>query len=434
MRYLFEPAPYKIGYGGRGSAKTWNYARYVLLQALGPQPIRILCAREFQNSIRESVHATLRGQIYMMGLESQFRITDNTLASIYGSEFIFKGLHNNVQSVRSMENIKICWVEEAANVSKLSWETLIPTIFRQQDDSAEMLISFNPMYAKDETYQRFVLNPPDGITPHLLSYRDNPWFPPGLRREMEYLKRVDYDAYLHVWEGKCRSQSDAQVFRGKYVSEAFEISPSWNGPYQGTDWGFAVDPTTLVRCYISQDGRKLFISHEAYQVGLDIDKTPEFFKKEVPLSEQFLTRADSAQPSVISYMQRHGFPEMRGVEKWAGSVEDGIRFLRQFEQIVIHPRCIHALQEAEDYSYKIDKLTNDVLPEIVDKHNHIWDAVRYALEPIIRQATSGLLTFIEDKNKEDKERAEREKVETARIVKTTQQGLSIPAWLRDMKD
>lgn len=432
LKFLFRPKRYKVAFGGRGSAKSWNFARalvIMMVQRVGltkPQQIRILCAREFQNSLKDSVHQLLCDQIELMGFSDYFAITDKEIKTHWGSFVIFAGLHNNVAKIKSMEGIDICWVEEAERVSDRSWELLIPTL---RKPGSEIWITFNPDSEDDPTYKRFVkhgsLLGEDAIIKKI-SWRDNPWFPEELRKEKDYLARVDAAAYEHVWEGECRSNSDKQIMRGKYVIESFEPAADWDGPYQGADWGFANDPTTLVRLWIH--GNKLYIEHEAYKVGCDIDKTPDLFDQSVPDARKCRTRADCARPETISYMQRHGYPEVVAVSKWDGSVEDGIAFIRQFEQIVIHTRCKHSAEEARLYSYKVDKLTGDVKAEAEDKHNHIWDAVRYALEPMIKQAGSGLLTFLANKRKDAEEEQQKlldqhTKVGSTLIHKQSTQGM-----------
>jgi len=434
LKFLFRPKRYKVAYGGRGSAKSWNYARALIIKMvecvgkLKTEQLRMLCAREFQNSLKDSVHQLLCDQIELMGFSQYFSITDKEIKTHWGSYIIFAGLHNNQTKIKSMEAIDICWVEEAEKVSDRSWEILIPTL---RKPGSEIWVTFNPDSEDDPTYKRFVKNRADlGDTAHVvkLSWRDNPWFPEELRKEKDYLARVDAAAYEHVWEGECRTNSDAQIMRGKYVIQAFDPGSDWDGPYQGADWGFANDPTTLVRLWIHDT--KLYIEKEAYKVGCDIDKTPELFDN-VPGARKYRTRADCARPETISYMQRHGYPEVVATGKWDGCVEDGIVFIRQFEQVVIHPECKHSAEEARLYSYKIDKLTGDVKAEVEDKHNHIWDAVRYALEPMIKQAGSGLLTFLANKKKESEEEQRRlaaipTKVGDNTIHKQTKEGMTPP--------
>lgn len=431
FKFLFRPKRYKVAHGGRGSAKSWNFARALIIMAY-EKKIRVLCGREFQNSIKESVHHLLESQIERLGLSAYFKITDAGITSHLGSEFIFTGLKNNTTKIKSLEGVNIAWIEEAEKVSDRSWEILIPTM---REKGSEIWISFNPDSEKDPTFVRFVTNEKmlgDDCHTVQVSWRDNPWFPEELRKEKDYLARVDPIAYAHVWEGACRTNSDKQVLFGKYVIQHFEVDPTWDGPYQGADWGFAKDPTTLVRCYIDSSDKeapKLYISHEAYGIGVDTNNIPAMFNRRVPDGAKYRTRGDCARPETISYLQKHGYPEIVGCIKWDGSVEDGVAFLRQFAQIIIHNECTHTAEEARLYSYKVDKLTGDILPEIEDKHNHIWDAVRYALEPHIRNAGTGLFAYMQRKLKDKADNAKRDDVGTttelgagSEVRTVTQQG------------
>lgn len=207
---LFKPAHsrYRVLYGGRGGAKSWAVARALLIKA-AERPIRILCAREFQTSIRDSVHKLLSDQIVEMGLLELYEVTQAAIRGTNGSEFAFVGLKNNVANVKSYEGIDICWVEEAQTVSRNSWNILIPTIRKEE---SEIWITFNPELENDETYQRFVVQPPDGATVQKINWSDNPWFPETLRAEKDALKARDEQAYNQVWEGMCRQTIDGAIF------------------------------------------------------------------------------------------------------------------------------------------------------------------------------------------------------------------------------
>ena len=208
LQCLFEKSRYKVLYGGRGGAKSWGVARALLIKA-AKEPLRILCAREFQTSIRDSVHKLLCDQIESLGLGSFYEITQTSIRGKNGSEFSFVGLKNNVANVKSYEGVSICWVEEAQTTSRLSWNVLIPTI-RKPD--SEIWITFNPELESDETYQRFVLHPPEDCIVQKINWSDNPWFPDTLRLEKDNLKLRDPEAYNVVWEGLCRQTVDGAVF------------------------------------------------------------------------------------------------------------------------------------------------------------------------------------------------------------------------------
>lgn len=206
FRKLFTPKRYKAPYGGRGSAKSWSIAEALILIALEPRllfpkasKIRILCTREIQNSIKESVHKLLSDTIERLKLGHIFIITNSSIICHNGSEFIFMGLLRNVDQIKSTEGINICWVSEAHNVSDESWDLLMPTI-RAED--SEIWIDFNPKYEHDATYQRWVVNPPENCISWLVNYTDNPYFPEVLRVEMEQDKAKDFKLYEQKWLGK----------------------------------------------------------------------------------------------------------------------------------------------------------------------------------------------------------------------------------------
>lgn len=205
---LFDSVRYKILYGGRGGCKSWGIARYLLI-AGSKRPLRILCARELQKSIKDSVHRLLSDQIISMGLSSFYTILKNSITGKNGTEFFFEGLRHNSAQIKSYEGIDKVWVEEAVFVSKSSWNFLIPTI---RKEGSEILVSYNPELEEDETHQRFVINPPTNSVVVEMSWRDNPWFTAELRQEMEDLKERDYQDYLTVWEGQCRQAVEGAIY------------------------------------------------------------------------------------------------------------------------------------------------------------------------------------------------------------------------------
>lgn len=208
FQFLFRPKRYKVAYGGRGGAKSWAYAQALLLLGAS-KPLRILCAREIQDSIKDSVLKLLADQTIALGLEEFYEVQTAAIYGKNGTEFSFIGLKNNPTKVKSYEGVDICWVEEAATVSKRSWDVLIPTIRKQ---GSEIWISFNPELETDETYKRFVLTPPPNSEVVKVNYVDNPWLPQTLRDEMEHSKNTDPDQYNHVWLGFTKKILDGAVY------------------------------------------------------------------------------------------------------------------------------------------------------------------------------------------------------------------------------
>ena len=208
LQCLFKPSRYKVLYGGRGGAKSWGVARALLIKG-AQAPIRVLCAREFQTSIKDSVHKLLCDQIEALGLLGFYEITQASIRAKNGTEFSFVGLKNNVANVKSYEGVDVCWVEEAQTTSRMSWNVLIPTI---RKENSEIWITFNPELETDETYQRFVLNPPENCIVQKVNWSDNPWFPETLKLEKDALKHRDPQAYNVVWEGLCRQTVDGAIF------------------------------------------------------------------------------------------------------------------------------------------------------------------------------------------------------------------------------
>lgn len=376
---------YMVFHGGRGSGKSWQVARG-LIQRATKEKKRYLCAREFQVSIADSVLKLLEDQIEMMGLNWFWDVQKTTIIGRNGSEFIFKGIRHNIRSVKSTEGLDGCWLEEAQTASDESWRTLIPTLRKK---GSQFFVTMNPDQESDPSYQRCIVNPSPNSYVRQVNYSRNPWFPAELEEERLHLLATDPDAHEHIWEGKPWARTDAQVLNGKWVVDSFTPQPHWDGPYFGADWGFAKDPTALIKCWIA--GRTLYVEHEVYGVGIEQDDLAPRFK-EIPGADQHLIRGDNARPETISHVRKSGL-NVISAKKWAGSVEDGIATLRSFDRIVIHPRCKHTAEEARLWSYKIDKLTGDVLPVLVQKHDHAWDAIRYALEPIVGKDVAGISVY-----------------------------------------
>lgn len=387
-----QPARYRGAYGGRGSGKSFSFALMSAIRGYA-EPLRILCARELQNSLKDSVHAEIvaaihaedeNGEYLYPWLVDHYEIGESYIRGKNGTEYLFKGIRLNYQQIKSTSGINICWVEEAETVSEQSWRNLIPTI---RAKGSEIWLTWNPENEDSPTNKRFVLEPPPNSQIVKLNYNDNPWFPPELEEERQNDLRRDPDYYAHIWEGECVTRSDSQILNGKWEVRDFEPDTAWNGPYYGLDFGFAKDPTAAVRCWIHDEC--LWIEHEGGDVGLELDDTPAFLRERIPGIERHIVRADNARPESISFLRRHGMASMVGVRKWKGSVEDGIQHLRSYRKIYIHSRCEEVAREARLYSYKIDKISGDILPVPLDLNNHYIDAIRYALEPMISAGLRG---------------------------------------------
>ena len=378
---LSQHKRYTVLYGGRGSGKSFAVANYLIAESMQSRQ-RVLCAREMMNTIRDSVHRLLCDRIYALKLDSFFDIQkDSIVNKLTKTDFLFKGIHSNIAEIKSLQGVTRCWVEEAEKVSRESFDILIPTI---REEGSQLFFTFNPENEHSPCYEKFVINAPEDSAVAFVNFDANDLFPEVLRREMEYCKRVDFDKYEHIWLGKCKGYSEDCIFRGKVTVEEFPEPPEDTQFFFGADFGFSTDPTCLVRGFI-QD-KTLFIDYEAYGHGVEITELPAFFRT-VPKIDEWQICADSERPDTISYLHNEGF-DIIGAEKGKGSVEDGIQFLRSFEKIIIHPRCKGSIDDFENYRWKRDKITDEILPIPKEGSDHATDACRYALEKYVKRVCS----------------------------------------------
>ena len=371
---------YRASYGGRGSGKSQTAALIAAVWGYA-EPLRILCTRELQVSIKDSFHREVKDVISNIPwLEAHYEVGVDYLRGKNGTEFVFRGLRHNSSSIKSLAGIDLTIVEEAEDVPEESWLALEATVFRQP--KSELWAIWNPRAESSPVDKRFRRKPPDSALIAGLNWSDNPFFPEGLEmlraREMG---RLDANTYAHIWEGDYLQNSDAQVFSSKFEVQEFEPQIHWDGPYFGLDFGFAQDPTAAVECYIKDE--RLYIRREAGRVALELDDTASFITSRMPTIAMHTVRADSARPESISYLQRHGIPSIRSVKKWPGSVEDGVSFIKSMDRVIIHPDCSETAREFRLYSYKQDRLSGDILPKMVDANNHYIDALRYAVQPMV---------------------------------------------------
>jgi len=381
-----QPSRYKGAFGGRGSGKSHEFAGRVIDQSLSGK--NIVCVREIQKSLTQSAKKLIEGKIEQFGVGKHFEVQQSLIKGPANNLIIFQGMQDhNAESIKSLEGYDIAWIEEAQSLSARSLELLRPTI-RKED--SEIWASWNPRFETDpiDELLRGDDPPPDSLVIQC-NHDDNPWFPDVLKRELEYDKRRDPEKYQHIWRGGYQKNSEARVFKNWKVEE-FD-TPKDAIFRLGADWGFSVDPTVLVRCFIT--GRTLFIDQEAYEIGCEIENIPLLFQ-EIPDSEKWPIVADNNRPDTISYLRRHGFSKIYGAAKGKGSIEEGIEWLKNYD-IIVHPRCKHTIDELTLYCYKTDKDTGKVLPILVDKKNHVIDSLRYANEGHRRAAVTTNTTEIE---------------------------------------
>ena len=401
FRELYLPSRYKAFHGGRGGAKSHSFASALVMKGR-ERPLRWMCAREIQKSISSSVHQLLKDKIKEAGLgepsdggNGYYKVTDRSITGGDGrTEFMFAGLRTNPDSVKSTEGLDGIWIEEANKASQRSIELVVPTV---RKDGSEIWCSWNRQSIKDPIDKLFLGQggpPPDSIV-RRVNHDDNPFFPETLREEMMWDKSRDRDKWLHVWEGEPIIRSEARVFQNWRVEDIDELIPDGCIPRLGADWGFAIDPTVLVECYVFD--RIIYFRREAYKVKCSIDETPALFAgsdKRDParwtngfshvglqsVRDGYRIVADSARPETIKYMKDRNFNIMKA-RKGAGSVEEGVEFMKSYD-IVVHPDCTHIETELTHYSYKEDPITDEVLPVLKDRDNHTIDAARYALEGV----------------------------------------------------
>ena len=400
-------ARFRGAWGGRGSGKTRTFAKMAAVRALiyaqaGTSGI-ILCGREYMNYLDESSMAEVKHAILSEPwLAEHFDIGERYIRTrCKRVEFKFTGLRYNLDSIKSKARILILWVDEAEPVSRAAWDKIMPTV-READ--SEIWVTWNPETDGSPTDEMFKKNPPPDSKIVEMNWSDNPWFPDVLRQQMEWDRKRDPEKFGHIWQGDYLSRSESRVFNNWIVDE-FKTPDDIERFYYGADWGYSIDPSVLVRCFITD--RTLYIDHEAYAVGCEIEHTPALFAGACPHSEDSAMKwdnpkqytgiegalrwpivADSARPETISYMKRKGF-NIRPAKKGPGSVMDGIEFLKNYD-IVAHPRCRHTIDELTHYRWKVDSQTDEVLPVLEDKKNHVIDSLRYAVEGIRRGKPSKL--------------------------------------------
>lgn len=376
---------YRGAFGGRGSSKTRTFAKMTAIRAYqlaeaGHSGV-VLCGREFMNSLSQSSMEEIKQVINEIDwLKDYFDIGENYIRTKNKRiSYVFVGLRKSLDSIKSTARILLAWIDEAENVSEMAWAKLTPTV---REHGSEIWVTWNPEKDGSATDLRFRKRPPESSVIVEMNYNDNPFFPPELELERLNDKKIyDEATYRWIWEGAYLENSDKQVFANKYVEQEFDDNLYLKADrlFFGADFGFAADPNTLIRMFIYDEC--LYVEYEAYGTGVELDEMTAFYRL-VPNSTEWAIKADCSRPETISKIKNSGF-NISAAKKWAGSVEDGIAYLKGFKKIIIHPRCKHTLQEFKLYSYKTDRITGEVLRLLEDKNNHCIDAIRYGLDGYI---------------------------------------------------
>ena len=379
---------YQILYGGRSSAKTYTALIKLLVRALEKPNQTILCTRAYQSSIKTSTYAELKQIIDEKNLNKFFTVRHDSIKCSNGTDFIFKGLARDIAQIQSIPNISLCFVEEAETITRDLWETLDPTL---RKEGCELIVVFNPRERVSATYQLWLEEErnPEHILRTEINYCDNPFNSPLILEKIAHMRDNDYARYEHIYLGKVLDMSEDVIFKNKFkvLDPKIEFdfhSKRWS--YQGNsiamlygmDFGFSVDPAALYQtCFLNPE--TIYIHKEVYKTKL----LPEDYMNEI--RDTFGTpgllgewRADSSRPDTIAQLNRYGL-KCTGAKKGKGSVEAGIQWLLG-KKIIVNPECKNFTFECYNYKYKMDKNSGTLTAEIVDNHNHGWDAIRYAYD------------------------------------------------------
>ena len=382
LSFLSESHRYKVLYGGRGSGKSWGIARELLIQgAIREQPLRVLCAREVQRSIKQSVHQLLNDQIQSLGLGSFYEVLENEIRGKNGTKFNFTGLANNtVESIKSFEGVDRVWVEEAQTVSKKSWDILIPTI---RKPGSEIWVSFNPDLDSDDTYKRFVIDTPGNAKVVKVNWSDNPWFPDVLNAERIHSKQTS-DDYDNIWEGECKTAVDGAIYANE-IRDAQENGRITNVPYDPElkvhvvmDLGWndsmsiilvqkGVSELRVIK-YIEDDHRTL----DSYSAEL---KNLPYNWGQMYLPHDGQTKDFKYGTSAEDIMRRHDW-DVRIVPRL--DIESGIKLARiNFHRIYFDKSTERLIECLKHYRRAISSTTNEPGAPLHDEYSHGADAFRY---------------------------------------------------------
>lgn len=384
---------YAVYYGGRGAGKSQNIASSLLIMG-GNATLRILCCREVQRSMRDSVHKLLCDQITELGLGAFYEIQNDKITGKNGTEFIFAGLRHSKDSLKSLANIDLTWVEEAQTVSKASWDVLIPTI---RKEGSRIIISFNPELDTDETYKRFVLDPPPKSIIKKVNWSDNPWFPEVLKEELETLKARDHDAYLTVWEGSCRQTLDGAIYAAE-IRNAMADGHITKVPYDPSkpvstfwDLGYADNTSIWFAQTVGFETRVIDFLQDSRK------PLPHYLKelqaRPYVYHEDWLPHDAKAKQlgtgKSIEEMMRAAGRKVRTVPKL--SIADGINTVRTvFPNLWFdESKCADGINALRRYRYDVDEDGQYSRTPLHNEASHAADALRYLCIALGNGASGG---------------------------------------------
>jgi len=386
--------------GGRGSTKSSFVAIEIILGIIADPLANALVSRKVGDTIRHSVMETLLWAIGVLGVAEAFTHTNSPAVITYkptGQKIIMKGLDDplKLKSIKIKKGyFKFLWFEEAAEFNGMAEIRNVGQSVLRGGKVFVEFITYNP----PNDPASWVNKECDAATPgryvHHSTYQDVPpeWLGPKFIADAEALRIKEPLEYDHEYMGLAVGRAEQIVFHGKWVEQAFE-TPHHDNIYQsrfflGADWGFADDPAAFIRAFIMYENGEtnLYVDYESGGYHIELDDLGDHMKI-IPGATSWHWYGDSSRPETISHVRKSSI-NIDGAPKWEGSVEDGVEYIRTFNKIIVHPRCVHLIEELKKYSYKVDKHTKEILPIIIDKWNHYIDALRYALADYIKSDVS----------------------------------------------
>lgn len=369
---FYRPYRNTVVHGGRSSGKTTTAIRDIIL-LLTQQPLHVICGRQFMSAISKSIKKNIDFSINDLKLDSFFKVMDTEIRGINNSKIDFIGFDRNEGNIKGLESYDIALVDEAQDISRSVLDILKPTIRKK---NSRLIFLMNRKHITDSVDVDYLQTSRDDTQIHYVNFDKNPFLSNEIELERLQCLKNQPSRYSHIWLGEHDYNADTLVFKNWTIKE-FETSPE-SMFRLGADWGYSIDPTCAVRCYIM--GKTLYIDYEAYKIGCEIVDIPDLFVT-IPDSHRWTMCADSARPETISHLNKNGFPKIISASKGKGSIEEGIAWLQSYD-IVVHPRCKHTIEELATYSYKVNRQTNEIMPILDDKNNHLIDSLRYATEAL----------------------------------------------------